>query len=163
MTVDPFTIVLVAIIGLVLLSIPAMLIVGLRRQSQRSRGLQEFAAKHGFTYARHDRLPDEIRPLLERARAIPQGWKLEHIRNVMKGRHAGADLLVFDCQYTKTGQVTACTVRLFATIACVRRDKSFPWTFVWEAKTGGTQYLEVGGMLAFINDAAARFGRSATA
>ena len=127
---DLFLDLIVAAIGLVLLSIPVMIIISVRREGRRGRALQTFAATKGFTYTRREALPKELRAEAL-FKAGVQGLGLSRrIKNVIRGHMRGHDILLFDYWYTDVGPVSQIRSTRRCTVACVRRDAAAPWRIV---------------------------------
>ena len=136
---DLFFDLIIVAIGLVLLSIPVMFIISARREGQRGRSLQTFAATKGFTYTRREALPQELRAEAL-FKAGVQGLGLSRrIKNVIRGHMQGREILVFDYWYTDVGPVTQIRSTRRCTVACVRRDAAAPWRIVCDE---GLDYVD---------------------
>src|SRR4051794_22655194 len=104
----------------VVVAIAALIVKRQRAQNRRGRVLQAFAAEHGLDFSKRGPLPDGISALLQQRKLVPQGFDVKFVRNVMSGQVDGDGVLLFDCQYATQYAMTSSTLRVPATIACLR-------------------------------------------
>jgi hypothetical protein len=150
---DLFVIVTVAVLGLVLLSIPVMIVVAARRETERRRSLQAFSTALGFTYSNRERLPAELRalPLFTSG---TQGIGLSRrIKNVIRGRQSGLDVFLFDYWYTNVLPRSRIRSTKRCTVLCLRHDAKEAWTVTSEE---GLEYLKAERVPEFLHDALRR-------
>src|SRR5690349_1147717 len=149
---DLFSVVMISVIGLVLLSIPVMFIISARREGQRGHALQTFAATNGFTYTRRGSLPKELRPEPLFKSGVQGIGLSSRIKNVIRGHTRGPGILLFDYWYTDVGTVSGIRSTKRCTVVCVRRGTAAPWHLKYET---GLDYADEDSVPQLLNDALA--------
>jgi hypothetical protein len=136
---DTTTILILIVPGLVLLSVPVILVLSWRQMRARRRQFQTYAAAHGFSYAATARLPAELRdhPFF---RNSPQMNFRRKIKRVLHRQSGGIETLVFDYWWINStiGAVPTCRTKR-TTVVCLRRSAAAAWRVV---PGHGFQYLE---------------------
>lgn len=145
---DPITITALSVIGLLLLSIPVMLILGWLRQRERRRQLRTFASAHGFSYTTLTRLPAEL-ARLPYFRGTVQLWFRRRVKNLLRRTHAGLEIMVFDYWFVDSTLSLPTSRTTRATVVCVRRGAGTTWRAF---PLDGLDYVEVALLDRFIHE-----------
>ena len=148
LAVDALTVTFVSIIGIILLSIPVIIVMSVRYERERRRRLAAYAATQGFQFTQREHLPKELSPL-EFFREGSQGLGFSrNVQNLMRGVRSGIEIMIFDYWWTRVAPISGIRSTKRATVVCLRKSTAEAWSVFYQE---GLKYVDVDALPKFVD------------